>query len=83
MTTEDAVKIVEEVKPEIVVTTHFGMQMIFSGPTREAKLIEQKTGTPTMAAVDGMRISVGEDIWMQRPKKKLRGLDHFTKGAKD
>ncbi len=83
MTTEDAVKIVEEVKPEIVVTTHFGMQMIFSGPIREAKLIEQKTGTPTMAAVDGMRISVGEDIWMQRPKKRLRGLDHFMKGAKD
>jgi len=83
MTTEDAVKIVEEVKPEMVVTTHFGMQLIFSGPIREAKLIEQKTGTPTMAAVDGMRISIGEDIRMQKPKKRPRGLDHFMKGAKD
>lgn len=83
MTTEDAVKIVEEVKPEMVVTTHFGMQMIFSGPTREAKLIEQKTGTPTIAAVDGMCISIGENIRMQKPKKRSRGLDHFMKGAKD
>lgn len=83
MTTEDAIKIVEEAAPEMAVTTHFGMQMIFSGPAREAKLIEQKTGTPTVAAVDGMRISVGEEIQMQRPKKRPRGLDEFLKGAKD
>jgi len=83
MTTEDAIKIVEEATPEMVVTTHFGMQMIFSGPTREARLIEQKTGTPTVAAVDGMRISVGEEIRMERSKKKPRGLDEFLKETKD
>jgi len=77
MTTEDAIKIVEEVRPEMVVTTHFGMQMIFSGPAREAKLIEQKLGIPTVAAVDGMHISVHEEIRIQRPKKKQRGLDQF------
>jgi hypothetical protein len=40
----------------MAVLTHFGMQMIFQGPASEAKLIEEKTGTPTVAAVDGMRI---------------------------
>ncbi len=68
MTTEDAIRIVEEVEPETVVTTHFGMQMIFAGPNREARVIEEKTGIPTVAAVDGMRIFVDEEIIMQRPR---------------
>ena len=44
MTTEDAIKIVDEARPEMVIATHFGMKMIFSGPARESKFIEQKTG---------------------------------------
>jgi phosphoribosyl 1,2-cyclic phosphodiesterase len=78
MTTEDAVKIVEEAGPEKVVTTHFGMKMIFRGPTREAKMIEEKTGVPTLAASDGMRISVGEEIRVERARRKQRGLDEFA-----
>ncbi len=78
MTTEDAVKIVEEAGPEKVVTTHFGMKMIFRGPAREAKMIEEKTGVPTLAASDGMRISVGEEIRVERARRKQRGLDEFA-----
>ena len=78
MTTEDAVKIVEEASPEMAVTTHFGMKMIFRGPAREAKMIEEKTGVPTLAASDGMRISVGEKIRVERARRKQRGLNEFA-----
>ena len=77
MTTEDAIKIVEEARPEMAVTTHFGMKMIFGGPYREAKLIEEKTGVPTIAASDGMRIRVGEKIRVERAERKQRGLEEF------
>jgi len=76
MTTEDAIKIVEEARPEQAVLTHLGMQMIFQGPAREAKLIEEKTGTPTVAAADGMRILFGETIKVKAAKTK-EGLDKF------
>lgn len=79
MTPEDAAKIVEEVGPEVAVATHFGMKMIFRGPTREVKLIEEKTGVPTLAASDGMRISIGEKIQVERLGKKQRELDDFMK----
>ncbi|MEM2947845.1 MAG: MBL fold metallo-hydrolase [Candidatus Bathyarchaeia archaeon] len=78
MTTEDAVKIVEESRPEQAVLTHLGMQMIFQGPAREAKIIEEKTGTPTVAAIDGMRIIFGEQIQVEtKPKRVQHGLDQF------
>jgi phosphoribosyl 1,2-cyclic phosphodiesterase len=76
MTTEDAIKIIQEAQPEQAVLTHLGMQMIFQGPSREAKLIEEKTGTPTVAAIDGMCIVFGEKIEVQTAKPK-QGLDKF------
>lgn len=82
MTTDDAIKIVGEAGPEMVVMTHFGMQMIFSGPYREAKLIEQRTGVPTTVASDGMRISVAEEIRVRRTERKQKGLDEFVKSRK-
>ncbi|MGQ9461204.1 MAG: MBL fold metallo-hydrolase [Candidatus Bathyarchaeaceae archaeon] len=77
MTTDDAIKIVEETRPEMAVATHFGMKMIFSGPHRQAKLVEEKTGVPTIAASDGMRIHVGEEIQVERAGRKQRGLEEF------
>ncbi|MEM2028546.1 MAG: MBL fold metallo-hydrolase, partial [Candidatus Bathyarchaeia archaeon] len=55
MTTDDAIKIVEETRPEMALITHFGMQMILKGPEKEAELMEKRTGVPTRAAFDGMR----------------------------
>ncbi len=81
MTPEDAVKIVEEVGPEMAVATHFGMKMIFRGPAREVKLIEEKTGVPTLAASDGMQINMGEEIQVKRLGKKQRELGEFMKGG--
>jgi phosphoribosyl 1,2-cyclic phosphodiesterase len=78
MTTDDAVKIIEEAHPEQVVLTHFGMKMILSGPAKEARLVEEKTGVPTVAAVDGMRISFGETISARvRGRKPQEGLSKF------
>ena len=80
MTTGDALKIVEETRPEHVILTHFGMQMIYYGPSKEAKLIEEKTGVPTVAATDGMRITFGDTIKIQSKSVKAQeGLDKFFK----
>jgi phosphoribosyl 1,2-cyclic phosphodiesterase len=77
MTTNDAIKIVEETRPEHAVLTHLGMQMIFKGPASEAKLIKDKTGVPTVAAVDGMRINFAETISVQVGGKIQEGLRKF------
>lgn len=81
MTTQDAVKILNETKPEMAILTHFGMQMIFKGPANEAKLIEQETGIPTTAATDGMSITIGEKIQIETSaaKKKQPSLNQFFK----
>jgi phosphoribosyl 1,2-cyclic phosphodiesterase len=79
MTTDDAIKILEEVKPEKAVLTHFGMKMIFRGANREAELIQQKTGVSTVAAVDGMHLNVGEGIQVQKPGRKQTGLENFLR----
>jgi len=80
MTTEDAIKIIEEAKPENVIITHFGMQMIFKGPRNEARLIENKTGVPTIAANDGMHIKISEQIEIVKAREKAQlGLENFFK----
>jgi len=80
MTTEDAIKIIEEANPEKVVITHFGMQMIFRGPRNEAKLIESKTGVPTIAANDGMHIKIGEQMEIMKTRERAQlGLENFFK----
>jgi len=78
MTTDDAIKIIEEAHPEQAVLTHFGIKMIFRGPAKEARLVEEKTGIPTIAAVDGMRITLGEEIRAQaKPRRAQQGLNGF------
>ena len=51
--------------------------MIFKGPASEAKIIKEKTGIPTIAAVDGMRINFGETISVQAGRKAQEGLNKF------
>ncbi|MDH5441168.1 MAG: MBL fold metallo-hydrolase [Candidatus Bathyarchaeota archaeon] len=75
MTTEDAIKIAEKVRPEMTIITHFGMGMIFKA-RGEAQIIETKTGIPTKPATDGMHIYLAEEIQLGIPKKQ-RGLGEF------
>jgi len=79
MTTDDAIKIVEESKPEMAILTHFGMQMIFRGPDNEAKLVQEKTGVSTIAAKDEMRISLSEKIQVEMSKRKQPSLNEFAR----
>ena len=62
MTTDDAARVVNEIRPEIAIITHFGMQIILRTPEHEAESIEKKTGVTTKAAADGMRIFFGKNI---------------------
>ncbi|UCC33868.1 MAG: MBL fold metallo-hydrolase [Candidatus Bathyarchaeota archaeon] len=78
ITTDDAIKIVREVNPELVVISHFGMGMIFAGPRREAERIRSETGIHTVAAKDGMRLRVGKEITMSIGNKKQKGLEEFA-----
>ena len=59
--TEDVIKILHEVKPELAVMNHFGMAMIGIAD-REARRVERETGVATVAAKDFMRIAVGDEI---------------------
>jgi len=77
MTTDDAIKIVEAAHPEKAILTHLGMKMIFQGPEKEAKLIEEKTSVPTVAAVDGMLINFGVSIDVQASRRTQKSLKQF------
>jgi phosphoribosyl 1,2-cyclic phosphodiesterase len=79
MTPKEVVKLVEDVKPEMAVATHFGMKMLFSGPNYEVKVIEEKTGVPTVAAFDGMKLRVGEQITVGKTSRNQQGLNEFLK----
>jgi len=78
MTTEDAIKIIKEAKPEMAMLTHFGMQMIFKGPDSEAKLVEEKTDVKTVAAKDEMRIRIAEEIVIEAARKKQFSLNNYA-----
>lgn len=70
MSTDDAIRIVDETRPEKAVLTHLGMSMLMQGPEKEARLIEQKTGVSTTAAVDGMTLNFGEAVQTETAKRK-------------
>lgn len=70
MSTDDAIRIVRETRPEHVVLTHLGMSMLMRGPEREAEMIEDKTGVPIVAAVDSMNIQFADVITIETGKGK-------------
>lgn len=70
MSTDDAIKIVDETRPEQAILTHLGMSMLNRGPEREARLIQEKTGVAAIAAVDGMTVDFGENVERQAGKNK-------------
>ena len=70
MSTDDAVAILGEAEPEMAVMTHFGMKMLNAGPEREAEEIKRQTGVDTVAAVDDMRLRVGEELQVVMPGRR-------------
>ena len=79
MTPKEATKIIDAVKPEMAVATHFGMKMLFSGPSREVKLIENSTGIPVVAAFDGMKMRIGEKITIGKTGRNQQRIEDFLK----
>jgi phosphoribosyl 1,2-cyclic phosphodiesterase len=70
LNTDEVLKLMEAAEPGCVVLTHFGMKMLNAGPDEEAEFIEQETGVPVVAARDGMKLSLGERIVVQGPRKR-------------
>lgn len=80
MTPKEAAKIIDTVKPELAVATHFGMKMIFSGPAYEVKTIQDTTGVSTVAAFDGMRLQIEDErITVGKTKRNKQDIYDFLK----
>ncbi len=56
--TEDAIEMIDEIKPELAVLYHFGAKMINANPLYEARRVQRATGVRTVAAEDGMFIEL-------------------------
>jgi phosphoribosyl 1,2-cyclic phosphodiesterase len=52
---EDFVEIVRDIRPEIAIMTHFGMQLIKQKPHLIAERLKRETGVNIIAAYDGMK----------------------------
>jgi ribonuclease BN (tRNA processing enzyme) len=66
--TEDAAVIAREIKPEVVLLTHFGMRLVHEGVKKQTKYIEDFSGARTLAAEDLMTVQVGKNIRATRSR---------------
>lgn len=58
MCSSNFIDLINEVKPNLAIMTHFGLKMLNENPVEEAKKISKETGVRTLAAFDGMSIDV-------------------------
>lgn len=85
MSTESFTKLVDEVKPQVAIITHFGLKMLSANPVLEAKYIHDQTGVKSLAAFDGMSLEVDyENIYkshfisLRDEKSKLFKIEKNT-----
>ena len=52
-----ATQLVAQVRPKLVVLTHFSIDMLKADPLQEARMIQSATGVQTIAATDGLKIA--------------------------
>lgn len=57
LSSDDAVKIIDAVKPGLAVITHFGVKLLAADPLLEAREIQKRTKVQTVAAKDGLVIN--------------------------
>ena len=60
LSTDDAKEIIDTAKPRMAILTHFGMKMLNANPSLEAAYIQNSTGVRTIAATNGMVVSVAD-----------------------
>ena len=70
LSTDEALEIIERARPRCVILTHFGMRMLRADPDEEAKFLETNTGVPTIAAKDGIKITLSDWIEVSGPRKR-------------
>lgn len=57
LNSEDAIRIIEKVKPHLAIITHFGVKMLKADPINEAREISKRTGVQVIAAKDGLQVN--------------------------
>ncbi|MFT4343876.1 MAG: hypothetical protein ACMXYE_03975 [Candidatus Woesearchaeota archaeon] len=57
LSSDDAIKFIEKVKPKLAIITRFGKAMLESDPLQEARMIHAKTDVQVLAVTDGQVIS--------------------------
>jgi len=63
MCTDDVERLADQIKPRLLLLTHFGYKTLKDGdPGVWAQRITERTGVPTVAARDGMRVTMGSDF---------------------
>lgn len=55
--TEDAIAILEQVRPRLTIITHFGIKMMNEDPLHEARTIKKRTKCDVLAAKDGLTLN--------------------------
>ncbi|MEM2889764.1 MAG: MBL fold metallo-hydrolase [Candidatus Hadarchaeum sp.] len=75
---EDLVKILTEVKPELVVMIHMGMMFLKHEPQSEAEKIKSETGVKTIPGQVGLRVDMDDKIKITRPTRQPT-LEEFTR----
>jgi len=60
LNSDDAARIIEGVRPNLAIITHFGIEMLKENPISEAREISKKTLVNVMAAKDGLTINLDD-----------------------
>jgi len=54
----ELIEVAKQAKPKLCVMTHMGLKMLRAGPVKEAEKVEKESGVKTVAARDGMKLTV-------------------------
>ncbi|MBE6485790.1 MAG: MBL fold metallo-hydrolase [Methanosphaera stadtmanae] len=60
MRTMDFEKLVDEVQPQIAIMTHLGVNLIMNNPFQNTRVITNNTGVRTIAATDGLTMTLDQ-----------------------
>lgn len=74
---DDLIKILNEIKPELSVLLHMGMLFLRNTPEKEASYIEDKTGVRTIPGYVGTRVEINEEISFARNQEQAK-LEDFS-----
>ncbi|WGI17191.1 MBL fold metallo-hydrolase [Methanonatronarchaeum sp. AMET-Sl] len=71
LSTNEAIRLISKVEPELAIMTHFGYNMLESGVEEQASVVEGETGVNTIAARDFMKVKVEEEIRITKKQSKI------------